>query len=293
MSGGSVHAEALGVTYDAPEYALRDVTLTWEANRIHGLLGRNGAGKSTLLSVLAALRRPSDGAITVDGDTPWERASVTERVCLIRESGDVLVDESVEDNLGLAESLRPTFDRAYADDLAQAFGLDPGKSVSALSRGQKSALGVVLGLASRAPVTVFDEVHLGMDAPARQRFYDELLADFIENPRTFIVSSHLISEIESLLETVTVLSRGRLLLHEEAEDIRTQGLTLTGPSAAVGHLVDGHRVIGSRDLGPTRQVTLFGGLDEATLGRARAAGVDVGAVPLQDLFIHLTEEDAR
>lgn len=293
MSGGTVRADSVGVVYDDPgSPALQDVTLTWEANRIHGLLGRNGAGKSTLLSLLAALRRPTSGAITLDGDAPWERGPVTERICLIRESGDVLDDETIADNLSLGESLRPTFDRAYGDALVEAFRLEQDKKISSLSRGQKSAFGVVMGLASRAPVTVFDEVHLGMDAPARQRFYDELLADFIENPRTFVLSSHLISEIENLLETVTVLRGGRLLLQAEADDVRTKGLTLTGPVARVEHLTRGARVIGSRDLGPTRQVTLFGGVDQQTLTEARAVGVEVGAIPLQDLFIHLTEEDS-
>ena len=137
---------------------------------------------------------------------------------------------------------------------------------------------------------MFDEVHLGMDAPARQRFYEELVADFAEHPRTVIISSHLIHEIESLLETVTIVHRGKVLLTDEADDVRTAGATLTGPADVVDDVTSDHRVVGSRDLGPTRQATVFGALEAESLQRAEARGLAVGPVPLQDLFIHLTDD---
>ncbi|QFG68191.1 ATP-binding cassette domain-containing protein [Ornithinimicrobium pratense] len=273
--------------------ALDQVSLDWAPGRIHGLLGRNGAGKSTLFSLIAAGRRPTSGSVRVDGQNPWERGALTEQICLVRESGDVLVDDPISDTLEMVETLRPTFDRAYADDLVDAFGLRPKSKVNTLSRGQRSTVGAIIALASRAPLTLLDEVHLGMDAPTRQRFYDELIADFAENPRTYVISSHLIAELEPIIETVTILHRGALVMQDEADDVRTQGLTLTGPAATVADLVSGLPVIGTRDLGPTRQVTVYGELDAGDLERARAAGIEVGAVPLQDLFIHLTEEDPR
>lgn len=273
--------------------ALDTVSLSWPEGGIHGLLGRNGAGKSTLLSLIAAARRPTSGSVRVDGQDPWERGMLTERICLVREGGDLIDEEPIGDTLGMLETLRPTFDRAYADDLLESFGLRPKAKLNTLSRGQRSTVGAIVGLATRAPLTLLDEVHLGMDAPTRQRFYDELIADYAENPRTYVISSHLIAELEPIIETVTILRAGSLLLQAEADDVRTRGLTLTGPAATVTELAQGLPVIGSRDLGPTRQLTLFGELDATDLERARAAGVEIGAVPLQDLFIHLTEEDPR
>lgn len=284
-----VRLDAVSLAFD-DEPALSDVTLSWEPGRIHALLGRNGAGKSTLLSLIASAQRPDSGTIEVSGRQPWERAELTEQICLIRESGDVIDEANASDNLDYAESLRPSFDREYADALIEVFKVPLKPTVEKLSRGQKSALGASIGLASRAPLTLLDEVHLGMDAPTRQRFYDELIADFALNPRTYVISSHLISEIESFVETVSILSHGELIMRAEADDLRRKGVTLTGPSHTVDELVDGQLVIGSRDLGPTRQVTLFGDLEPAALSRARDAGVDIGAVPLQDLFIHLTED---
>lgn len=273
--------------------ALEDVSLRWSEGRIHGLLGRNGAGKSTLLSLIAAARRPSSGSVQVNGQNPWERGMLTERICLVREGGDLIDEESISDTLEMLATLRPTFDQEYADDLLDSFGLSAETKINHLSRGQRSTVGAIVGLATRAPLTLLDEVHLGMDAPTRQRFYDELIADYAENPRTYVISSHLIAELEPIIETVTILSRGSLLLQAEADDVRTQGLTLTGPTETVNTLIGDLPVIGTQDLGPTRRVTLFGELDPHALERARMAGVEIGAVPLQDLFIHLTEEAPR
>ena len=291
MTGYRVSTTDLGVRLGDTR-ALDDVTLDLAPGRIHGLLGRNGAGKTTLLSVLASLRPPTSGTIAVDGADPFEDEHRMARVCLIRESGDVLPTDRVSHTLDWTQRARPTFDRDYAERLLDMFEIDVTKRAHQLSRGQSSAVGVALGLASRAPLTMLDEVHLGMDAYARQRFYDELIADFAAHPRTIILSSHLITEIETLVETVTILHKGRVLLSEEADDVRARGVTLTGPAAAVDRATAGQHVIGTRELGPTRQATLFGELDDAVLARAEGEGVTVGPVPLQDLVIHLTGDDA-
>ena len=84
-----------------------------------------------------------------------------------------------------------------------------------MSQGQRSALGVILGLASRCPLTIFDESYLGMDAPSRYAFYDELLADYLAYPRTIVLSTHLIEEVSSLFEEVVIIDRGRLLIQNK------------------------------------------------------------------------------
>ncbi|MFV0533176.1 MAG: ATP-binding cassette domain-containing protein [Cumulibacter sp.] len=259
-----------------------------EANRIHGLLGRNGAGKTTLLSSLASLRQPDEGVIEIGGINPFENESAMEQVCLIRESGDVFEDQKLSVNLDWIEMARPHFDRAYAERLIDEFGLTLKSKPNKLSRGQSSAFGVAIGLATRAEVTMFDEVHLGMDAPARQMFYDELLRDFAEHPRTFLMSTHLINEVEHLLETATILDQGSVLLSEEADLVRQRGATIVGAADAVAAVTADLPVIGTRDLGPTRETVVYGTLNESALNDAARHGLQISGVPLQELFTHLT-----
>ena len=273
--------------------ALDAVDLTIPAGAITGLLGRNGSGKTTMLSLIASLRRPTAGQVLVGGQEPFENESLMEQICLIRESGDVLGDESLAVNLRYAADSRPNWDSDLAARALETFQLDPKRVVQKLSRGQRSAFGATLGLAARAPVTMLDEVYLGLDAPSRYAFYDLLLEDYLAHPRTLVLSSHLIVEIERLLEHVVILDHGRVLVAEEAESLRGQGLQVTGRSTELDALLprlEGITVLATRSLGPTSQATLTGSADHLRTAEAelREAGMEISGVNLQDLFVHLT-----
>lgn len=289
MSGIELHD--LGLRY-GDVVALEGLTLRLAGGRIYGLLGRNGSGKTSLLSVLAAFRRASSGQVLVDGEPVFENARITSQICLIRDTGDHDTSSSVRDALGLAEALRPNWDAGYAAELADRFELPLRRRVGALSRGKQSAVGAVVGLAARAPLTLFDESYLGMDAPSRYAFYDAVLEDFMAHPRTIVLSTHLIEEVSRLFEEVVIIDRGRLVLHDDADALRSRGGSLTGPAAAVDRfvgLLDGVTVLGERQLGGTRSVTVYGELDEQRRALARDAGLELGPIGLQDLFVHLTQ----
>lgn len=273
--------------------AVDDLSVTFEAGRIHGLLGRNGSGKTSLLSVLAGFRRATSGRVTIDGRSAFEDPQAMAATCLIRGAGDSVEHDwpgdRVRDALKVAATLRPAWDAVFAARLIERFKLPEHKRLSQLSTGQRSSVGVVLGLASRAPLTMFDESYLGMDAPSRYVFYEELLRDFIEVPRTIVISTHLIEEVASLFEHVTIIDHGRLMMQADADTIRGRGATLTGPSEVVDQIVRGQTVVSSRQLGPTKAVTVYGDLQDDLVEEARHLGVEVGPAGLQDLFVHLTE----
>jgi ABC-2 type transport system ATP-binding protein len=287
MSGFGVEVRDLTVRYGSTT-ALDAVSFRIRPGVITGLLGRNGSGKTTALSVLAAFRRRSSGTVLVDGEDPWENERVLAGTCLVRESGDVAQDQKLKDTLEFLADRRPLFDPALAGALMDRFELDPRTRPDRLSRGKRSAFGVVVGIASRTPLTLLDEVHLGMDAPSRYAFYDTLLADWLEHPRTIVLSSHLIGEIERLLEDVVVLDRGTVLATSDADTLRADGLTVTGPADDVAAFVADRDVVARQQLGRTAQATVVGGRpDDAD--RARRAGLELGPVALQDLFVHLTD----
>ncbi|PRY58585.1 ATP-binding cassette domain-containing protein [Glycomyces artemisiae] len=281
----SVTLRDVSLRYGA-EAALTGIDLDLEAGKIYGLLGRNGAGKTSLLSLVAAFRKPSTGRILVGGEPVWENASVVSRVALIREGGDFDDTETVKATIE-SGSIRPSFDTEYAYKLADRFELPLKKRVSALSRGKRSVLAAVCGLAARADLTMFDEVHLGMDAPTRDAFYKELLAEYLERPHTVVLSTHLIDEVANYLEEVVIVDRGRILQHADIEAFQGMGATLTGPAAAVDAL--GLDALAEQRLGGTKSITVASALDADTRERAAAAGIEIGPVGLQDLFIHLTD----
>jgi ABC-2 type transport system ATP-binding protein len=274
--------------------ALDRLDLRLAPGKIHGLLGRNGSGKSTLAATLAGFRRPDEGRVLIEGgdlgaaQEPYENAVVTSRVCLIRESGDRPDAVAVKHAVGLSAALRPYWDADLAGDLLDRFEVPLDKKIQKLSRGKKSALGVVLGLASRAPLTIFDESYLGMDVPSRNLFYDMLLADYAEVPRTIVLSTHLVSEVSAMLEEVVILDQGRLVTQSPVDALRGRGASIVGPAAAVDEFTRGFTVLAEERLGGTKSTTVLGDLDPALFAQATAAGLEIGPVGLQDLFVHLT-----
>lgn len=290
MSGLAVHMQDLSVIYGATR-ALSGVTASIAPGTITGLIGRNGAGKSTLLATLAAFLRPTSGSLRIEGKDPYENPQLMAATCLVRESGD-FGDLGTAGALGLAAGMRAGFSRSFAEHLLERFGVPRRRSLERLSRGQRSAFGAAIGLASRAPLTLFDEVYLGMDAPTRYAFYDELLADYLAHPRTIVISSHLIEEVERLLENVLILHAGKVLLSESADTLRQRGFRVVGEQHKVEAFVAGHQVVAWQQLGRTTAATVVAGLEPTMANEARAAGLELEHLSIQDLFVHLTEPQA-
>ncbi|TDD95799.1 ATP-binding cassette domain-containing protein [Jiangella asiatica] len=289
----SLGIDIQGLTVRYPDVtAIDDLTLRLAGGKIYGLLGRNGSGKTTLLSLIAAYRRVREGRVIVDGQEPFENERLTQQICLIREAGDVVIDgDSVGNILRRARLLRPTWDDDAAERLLELFELPRRRGVSKLSRGQRSALGITVGLASRAPLTMFDESYLGMDAPSRYAFYDALLEDYMEHPRTIILSTHLIEEVARLFEEVVIIDRGRLVAHEDTDTLRMRGAAVVGPAVAVDDFTAGMTVLGEQRLGGTKSVTVYGDIGEDARRVATDWGLELSPVALQDLFVHLTKGD--
>ncbi|HEX4980591.1 MAG TPA: hypothetical protein VFV63_02790, partial [Ilumatobacteraceae bacterium] len=163
----------------------------------------------------------------------FENARLMNEICLTRESGDFENSTTVGQVLELGDALRARWDQHFAERLVDRFTLPRRMKVGKLSRGQRAALAVTVGLASRAPLTMLDEPHLGMDAPSRYAFYEELLADYAEHPRTILLSTHHIDEVAFILEDVVIIDHGRLLMQSSVDHLRAAGVELTGPADAV------------------------------------------------------------
>ena len=267
--------------------ALTDVSTVIEADTITGLLGRNGAGKTTLMQLLTGHRVPTTGQVRVLGQAPFENDAVLSRMCFIKEGQRYPDHFRVCDALAAAAMLYPAWDGDLADQLVDDFELPRKRQIKKLSRGMNSAVGITLGLASRAPVTLFDEPYLGLDAVARHLFYDRLLADFAEHPRTIVLSTHLIEEISDLLEHVLLIDHGRVLLDTDAETLRASALTVAGPTRQVDTFASAHELLTTESMaGRSRAVV------RTRTPNARQDATDLGLsvehTPLQQLVVGMS-----
>lgn len=286
----NVKAENLYLNYGKDEI-LSDMNFEMDGPKIYGLLGRNGAGKTTLLSLIGSLREPTSGNVLVNGEIPFENAKIMQQVAFLYNKNFEGETDSPTTLVKHMTRYRPNFDLTNAQRLLKKFKLEENKAVSKLSTGKQSAFKAVIGLASRSPITIFDEVYLGMDAPARDLFYKELRKDQELHPRIVILSTHLVSEMDYLFDDVLIIKDGKILLHESYDDVVSRGVTVVGNKQVVDQFVDGREILNEEHLGDTRSVTLYGELTQTEQMQAEEMGLNVGPVSLQDLFIQLTKED--
>ncbi|KQZ09487.1 ABC transporter ATP-binding protein [Agromyces sp. Root1464] len=290
MTGTVVRATGLTKRYGSFT-AVDAIDFTLEENRIYGLLGRNGAGKTTIMQLLTGQLFANAGSLEVFGREPAEHADVLRRMCFIAESQRYPEDFTPAHVFKSAPWFFENWDAAFAEQLVADFRLPVKRRIKKLSRGQLSAVGVIVGLASRAPLTFFDEPYLGLDAVARHIFYDRLLEDYAEHPRTVVLSTHLIDEVANLLEHVILIDQGRILLDSDADEVRGSATTIAGPRAVVESFVADRPVIGREGLGGLASVTIDGRLEQRDRIQAAELGLELAPVSLQQLIVHLTGTD--
>ncbi|MFD2443252.1 ABC transporter ATP-binding protein [Bacillus sp. CGMCC 1.16607] len=270
--------------------AIEDINFTIEENKIYGLLGRNGAGKTTLMKMISAQEFPTSGQLKVFGENPEENSNVLSKICFIKESQKYPDNFCVHDILKVSKSLFPNWDENLAYSLIKDFNLPLKCKPKKLSRGMHSAVGVIIGLASRAPITIFDEPYLGLDAVSRDLFYDRLMKDYSEYPRTVILSTHLIDEVDSLLEHILVIDKGRLIINEEAENLRGIAFTVTGQAARVETYIRDKEVIHRETFGGLLSATVIQNKNSMDHNQAVVCGLEISPVSIQQLVVHLTKE---
>ncbi|UOQ85017.1 ATP-binding cassette domain-containing protein [Gracilibacillus salinarum] len=266
------------------EHALSQLNVTIDGPKIIGLLGNNGAGKTTLLRLLAGHFQQTSGKLTINDITPFNQHTLTKEICLIMESNNFHDKFKVRDILKISSMFYPYWDHEYAERLRNLFRLKPNQKVKTLSKGMYSALGIIVGLASNAPITIFDEPYIGLDASSRSTFYDLLLESYQENPRLIILSTHLIDEVSKLFEEVVILKQGKLLLHETAESLEQNHTLVSGPAKTVDQVTIGKNIIHSTTLLGKKTVVLYQDQIRTT------AGLSFQKVSLQELFVYLTNE---
>jgi len=268
------------------QLALDHVSLDIEPGSITGLLGRNGAGKTTFMRIVAGHEFASAGRVTVLGASPVENETVLRQMVFVREDQSY-PDLRVRQVVQAASWFYPNWSHDLADALLGEFNLPLNRKVKKLSRGMRSAVGNVIGLAARAEVTLFDEPYAGLDPVSRQLFYDRLLAEYAEHPRTVLLSTHLIDEAAGLFERVVVIDRGRIVLNTAADDLRGAATSVSGPAIAVAEFTAGRPVWDRRRIATQESAVVAGTLDETDRARAAALHLHLEPLTLQQVVVQV------
>jgi len=263
--------------------ALNNVTLSFEENKIYGLLGRNGAGKSTLINVITNKIFPTKGFVSIDGKLSVENDTVLQNIYCMSEKSLYPPNMKVRDILKWTKEFYPNFDMEYANKLAEKFSLNTKKSVKQLSTGYSSIFKIVVALACNAPIIFLDEPVLGLDANHRELFYKLLIEDYSENPRTIVISTHLIDEVADIIEQVIIIKDGSVIMDDSAEKVKTMGYSVSGKASDIDMFLSDKKALAVDTLGGLKTAYMMGNHAEHI-----SSELEISALDLEKLFIQLT-----
>ncbi len=287
---GNIILETEGLTKSyGPVRALDSFSVRLEENKIYGLLGRNGAGKTTLLNIITSHIFADSGEVRLYGRDVTENQEILPKICYMPEKNFFIKYQRVSDAIKTAGAFYDSFDADYAGRLCDRFTLGVRKKYKELSRGYESILRIVIGLASRAPLTIFDEPVLGLDAAVRDIFYRELLDDYVRNPRTYIISTHLVEETADVFEEAIIIKEGVLAQNLPVDRLKDAARYVSGKAGIVDEAVAGMKVLHCEVVGNIKICAVYDTSMSERLKGLSAFEVDISPVPVQKLFIYLTE----
>ncbi|WHY01294.1 ATP-binding cassette domain-containing protein [Neobacillus sp. DY30] len=269
--------------------ALNNLSFEIKENKITGLIGRNGAGKTTLLKIIAGYFRETSGEVKVFSEKPFNNLLVSANVIYINDQMNFPTALSLKEILNISSTFYENWNHELADRLFDYFSFQHNQQYNNLSKGMKSTFNTIVGLSARCALTMFDEPTTGMDAAVRKDFYRALLKDYIDFPRTILLSSHHLNEIEDLLEDVLLIKDGKELLHIEMEDLKAYAIGVQGLTTAVEEWVKNRELLHSKNIGLDRMYAVVKHHDaESYTERAKAPGLEITPVSSSDLCVYLT-----
>jgi ABC-2 type transport system ATP-binding protein len=219
----AIQIENLSYAYGRAE-AVHDLSLTVQPGRCYGLFGRNGAGKTTTMKCLLNLLLPQHGKVRVFGlDPVKEEVAVKQLLSYVPDQVAFYPWMTVRETLDYLASFRPQWNRKTESDLFEHFGLDPGQRTGNLSKGQRTQVALIAAVCPETDLLVLDEPTSGLDPIVRREFIEAVIGAYqegIPGKRTILVSTHLITEFEGLIDEFTIIDRGRAVLTLDSDQAR-------------------------------------------------------------------------
>jgi ABC-2 type transport system ATP-binding protein len=202
---------------------LKDFDLTVENGRIYGLLGLNGEGKTTLARILMGVIPADGGEILYKGRRIGFRDSAYKREFgYVPEDPFFYEDMTIRALLEFNAHFYPKWDRKRAASDLDRFALDPKSRIGTLSRGTKLKLGLAVTLAAAPEFLILDDPTSGLDVPTRQDFLREIIRELAASGTTILFATHMVHELERIVERLLVLHGGRLILDEDFEEVKAR-----------------------------------------------------------------------
>lgn len=203
-------------------YAVEDIHMKVEKGTIHGLIGHNGSGKTTIIKCLTGIFPADRGEVLVDGKDVYNSVSAKSEIGYVADTNQMFRGYRMKKMAQFYEDVYSDFSMEDFNHLCQLFLVDKNKKVSQMSKGQQMKASFVLNMARRPKVLILDEPTAGLDVMAKKELLDSLVCAVENNDMTVLISSHHLSELERICDTVTVINQGKVQIEDTLEDVTSQ-----------------------------------------------------------------------
>lgn len=216
--------------------ALDDVSISIPKGRIIGLLGKNGAGKSTLMRCLLGFLK-HEGEIKIMGQTmKIHKESIHNQIAFIPDVSSLDDRLTVQQTIDYVSALNESWNAEKAETLLKKSDLPLQSKVSSLSKGMKTKLYLLITLSLDVQILLLDEPTLGLDIVFRKEFFNTILGEFYDEEKTIIISTHQVEEVAQILQDIIFIDRGRIILHEDIEELKSRYAVFTVPVEKIAAL---------------------------------------------------------
>lgn len=205
--------------YYGRKQALKNINLKIKKGKIYGLLGPNGSGKTTLIKIINDLLKPTKGSILVNNQEIGINSK--KNISYLPERTYLNMNATVDEMLNFFEDFYEDFDRKKALELLRKLQIEPKHKLKTMSKGTKEKVQLILVMSRKADLYILDEPIGGVDPASRDYILETILSNFNEGS-SIIISTHLISDIEKILDDVIFINKGEIVLNDSAEEIRQE-----------------------------------------------------------------------
>lgn len=283
MNSENIIIKNLSVKYGR-KLAVDRISCQIKSGRITGLLGRNGAGKTSMLRAISGRIIPSHGSVTIGGKSIFENTDLSSRIHITVDNHSQLNKMKLGEIVELASALNPKAKPEELNSMLADYGISNKQKLGELSLGQKSLFQVGLALSSNADYMFLDEGANALDAPSRKDIYSRILKKFIELGNTMVVSTHIITEIENLVQDVIIMRSASQIISAEKDELISKYTKITGESSIFNEFVSGKDALAKERNGRISSAYM-----ELVNAENLPEGIENESVDLESIFTALTE----
>ena len=277
--------------------AVDNISFEINDGEIIGLLGPNGAGKSTTMNILTGFIEPTEGEVIINGYNISKKPKKAKKCIGYMPEGvplykDMTVKEFVTYMAELKgvkkDQIKESVDQAIQDTWLQNVRK---VLIRNLSKGYKQRVSMAGALVGNPEIIILDEPTVGLDAVNRNYFYDALIESYSENPRTIIIATHLIEEVENLLEEVVIIKDGDVKITDSLEDIRKKAYYISGNQEKLNSIFELENQTPIKHFGDNYTYWYYGDLNQNIKDKMDELNISYENISLNDLFLSMNRKD--